>query len=66
MMMMMMMMVVVMVMAQMACPSTKQFISPPRPLLAVPNISLYLGNDNDKNGMRIGNRTKAFEWYHFE
>ena len=34
------------------------------------NISLYLGNDtrygHSYYGMRIGNRTQAFEWYHFQ
>jgi len=33
------------------------------------NISLYLGNDTRQGhsyyGMRIGNRTQAFEWYDF-
>jgi len=34
------------------------------------NISLYIGNDTRQSrsyyGMLIGNRTHAFEWYHFE
>jgi len=34
------------------------------------NISLYLGNDtrlsHSYHARRIGNRTKAFEWYHFQ
>jgi len=34
------------------------------------NISLYLGNyarqSHSYYGMQIGNRTQAFEWYHFQ
>jgi len=34
------------------------------------NISLYIGNDtrykHGYHGMQIGNRSQAFEWYHFQ